>query len=745
MQTDTLKYILIAIMLITCMFFGLIPIKIIKSLLQHDGIACSGHKHRTSKIPALIISLLTCFSGGIFLAILFLDLYPDANKALSIVKSHGSWSTNYPIVEVIILIGYISIHLLEYVSHKIGHVHSHHDQTILTRNPQIMDIPNYQSTAPRRQTQSECEIHAEGHSITNVPFSNDERKKIIKTLSFIFALMLHSSLEGMAFGVQPNPTSIISLFFGLIVHKAVVAFSVGVRLMRCHHDKPLLVVFLVTIFAMMTPIFGVIGILIQDSAVDELVKNQLSTILIGFAIGTFLYITFHELLAPEHENEENKFAKIVSCFVGILIISIVMIFSCAKARDPLKLPRAPIEKWFTRRMFNDLFPKANLGQGPHECFPYSYNAFIISARYFPKFGSGITNVRALKKEEVQRRDVAAYFAHIIQETGENRYDYLNETSLTEEQALKCFYQGGLYHWFEGGVGPNITSSNKMYTVNDGEACHSKGRYCSETAEAKFWSRCNGQNVTIAGEQLYKGCYFGRGPLQLSWNYNYGRFQYWLYTQNIKVDLLKEPNLVMTKMDPPLAMLASLYFYMTPSPPKPSMHSIITGSWVTTNENKKAGYKDSVFGPTSLVINNECTGEQKEEILGSAGENRRIKAYKWFCEYFKVRPGNERALSCRTMPQGFDLLSHNHSWQPNWSTTWKSSPCDCIPTQYSGALAYFDPKIYGYDYEELNENNRLRCVFSIYKNPKRFNMDESNSPCLKHKVKLRLSKYGIDSS
>lgn len=35
----------------------------------------------------------------------------------------------------------------------------------------------------------------------------------------------------------------------------------------------------------------------------------------------------------------------------------------------------------------DLFPKANLGLGPHECLPYSYEAFVIAARYFPEFGA----------------------------------------------------------------------------------------------------------------------------------------------------------------------------------------------------------------------------------------------------------------------------------------------------------------------------------------------------------------------
>uniref|UniRef100_A0A0K0FP02 Glyco_hydro_19_cat domain-containing protein n=1 Tax=Strongyloides venezuelensis TaxID=75913 RepID=A0A0K0FP02_STRVS len=448
----------------------------------------------------------------------------------------------------------------------------------------------------------------------------------------------------------------------------------------------------------------------------------------------------------------------IFCVVVLLLIFIFYVFcecpkhkvygeypkdGCKIARDPNKMPRSPIEKWFRRKIFNDLFPRANLGLGPHPCLPYSYEAFIIAARYFPEFGGSSQKVNGVDKEVIQKRDVATFFAHLIQETGENNYNYFN-VSLPEDEALKCFYQGGLYHWFEGGQNSKFLRPNKTYTVDDGEYCTDKGRYCSETPDSKFWYPCNKMKRTIDGVEMNKGCYFGRGPLQLSWNYNYGQFQYWLHFHKIDVDLLNNPNLIMTKMDPPLAMLASMWFYMTPQPPKPSMHSIITGKWLSSLKNRKKGYKGSVFGPTSLVINNECSGEEIEEVVGSAGENRRIKAYKWFTSYFNVSAGPEKTITCKNMVENFEGIPHNHSWQPNWSTMWKSEPCDCTPTQYNGALPYYEPKVYGDDnYDVINEQNRLRCVYAMYKNPKRFNIDENNSPCIKFKVKLKLSKYGIE--
>ncbi|CAJ0590188.1 unnamed protein product [Cylicocyclus nassatus] len=121
---------------------------------------------------------------------------------------------------------------------------------------------------------------------------------------------------------------------------------------------------------------------------------------------------------------------------------------CESPRDPLNLKKSPIEEWFTKEMFEDLFPKANLGLGPHECLPYSYKSFILAARYFPEFGGETLN-KEYEAWEHQRRDVAAFFAHALQETGENDLSLYN-SSLSLEEAGECFYRGGFYNWFEGG-------------------------------------------------------------------------------------------------------------------------------------------------------------------------------------------------------------------------------------------------------------------------------------------------------
>uniref|UniRef100_A0A914X038 Glycoside hydrolase family 19 catalytic domain-containing protein n=1 Tax=Plectus sambesii TaxID=2011161 RepID=A0A914X038_9BILA len=243
---------------------------------------------------------------------------------------------------------------------------------------------------------------------------------------------------------------------------------------------------------------------------------------------------------------------------------------CTHPTDPNNLPPSPLEQWFTKSLFNDLFPKSNIGWGPNPCSPYSYESFVIAARYFPKFGveSPKNNYSEIANT---RRDVAAFFAHAVQETGENSADLY--ATMNKQDADNCFYRGGFFNWFEGGPTSAFLPNGQGHSPADGATCNNNGRYCTSSAEIDYWYPCSSESGS-SGQ--FHGCYFGRGALQISYNYNYGQFQAWLQSRQINVDLLSNPNLVITKMDPPLAMLASLWFYMTPQPPKPAMHDIVLG-------------------------------------------------------------------------------------------------------------------------------------------------------------------------
>ena len=99
-------------------------------------------------------------------------------------------------------------------------------------------------------------------------------------------------------------------------------------------------------------------------------------------------------------------------------------------------------------------------------------------------------------------------------------------------------------------------------------------------------------------------YYGRGPIQLSWNYNYGQFSKFLYN-DINV-LLNNPDLI--QEDGALAFKSAIWFWMMPQCPKPSchqaMHNLLapqSGVYTSSKMYKKG------FAHTNNIINGglEC--------------------------------------------------------------------------------------------------------------------------------------------
>ena len=133
---------------------------------------------------------------------------------------------------------------------------------------------------------------------------------------------------------------------------------------------------------------------------------------------------------------------------------------CVPASDPLNKPKSAIEDWFTEELFNNLFFKSNLGLGPHKCLPYSYEAFIIAARYFPKFGNDFAAAfdknGGFTADQIYKRDVAGFLAHKVQETGENNKWLFTKPDpiKTDDEAMDCYMKGALWTWFEGGPKTN---------------------------------------------------------------------------------------------------------------------------------------------------------------------------------------------------------------------------------------------------------------------------------------------------
>jgi len=135
-----------------------------------------------------------------------------------------------------------------------------------------------------------------------------------------------------------------------------------------------------------------------------------------------------------------------------------------------------------------------------------------------------------------------------------------------------------------------------------------GTYCSDSATYP----CDGSVD-----------YYGRGPLQLSWNYNYGQVSQALF--NDVTVLLDNPDLLLTNGT--VAFQTSLWFWMTPQSPKPSCHDVMTGGYTPTASEIADGQIVG-FGLTTDIINGgiECDQVTPQSVTNRVGYFNTYTAY-----------------------------------------------------------------------------------------------------------------------
>ncbi|KAA0025617.1 chitinase 2 [Cucumis melo var. makuwa] len=226
--------------------------------------------------------------------------------------------------------------------------------------------------------------------------------------------------------------------------------------------------------------------------------------------------------------------------------------------------------------FNAMFKYQKDPQCPSQGF-YSYQAFLTAARSFGKLGFATTGKLATRK-----RELLAFLAQTSHQT-----------------------TGG---WLTAPEGPLFWGY-----------CHiresTEDSYCK--ADPK-WPCAKGQK------------YYGRGPMQLKGNQNYGQAG-----KALGLDLLKNPDLV--AKDPVVSFKTAIWFWMTAQGIKPSCHDVMVGKWKPT-EADKAAKRVPGYGVVSNIIGgSECGSGANTDVADRFG------FYVRYCKMLGANPGKH--LDC----------------------------------------------------------------------------------------------------
>jgi hypothetical protein len=220
-------------------------------------------------------------------------------------------------------------------------------------------------------------------------------------------------------------------------------------------------------------------------------------------------------------------------------------------------------------LYEQMFPNRNA--------LYSYDAIVAAGDAYPAFCNEGTS-------DDRKREAAAFLANISHET-----------------------TGG---WATAPGGPE--SWGLYFTQEVG--CENGG--CTGYCDAN-----NVKYPCAAGKT-----YHGRGPIQLSWNYNYG-----FAGEAMGLPLLTNPDLVTS--DGTVAFKTGVWFWTTAQAPKPSCHDVMTGKWTPSSADMAAGRLPG-FGMTINIINGglECTKPTDAKV------EDRVKFYQRYAQLIGVDPG-----------------------------------------------------------------------------------------------------------
>nr|CAB3266271.1 zinc transporter ZIP1 [Phallusia mammillata] len=292
----------------------------------------SSFKKRKSRSKRLM-SALNCFSGGIFLGTSFIGLLPEIRHGFETFEikwpqlggpkamlANGtkvveeSEAALMPIAEIVITCGLFLILIVEQTAHGVNHwYHKNKSKKQKRGDKKTLQVEAGEITA-MEMTQPD------GNSQTNNSDTEGEVKQAhehasIRSLMLVATLSLHSLLEGIAMGLQKDLGSVMAIFIAVLFHKSLMAFSMGTNLVQTKQAiKKVLAAAL--IFSLMSPVGISTGLIIKVAGGDGYVTTLINVVLQAIATGTFLYITFFEVLVAEFEGHGQRITKVVSLLLG---------------------------------------------------------------------------------------------------------------------------------------------------------------------------------------------------------------------------------------------------------------------------------------------------------------------------------------------------------------------------------------------------------------------------------------------
>ena len=351
------KILVLFSLLLTCLLGCLVPLKFVRFATHQE----TAQRRKQAKRA---MSFLSCFGGGVFLATCLLDLFPNVRDKLSTVFDRIEIYTSFPVAEFVVAIGFFIIVIAEQIALDFkersgdtsGHSHGQfldepidsddnestssrplldppmnnsvnlHDSSqpnvavITPNNKRLGSYGSFSASQSSRRTHKDSvDLFRDQSREETLEESHDVHShSSLRALVLLMALSLHSIFEGLAIGLQSTTDQVLDIFTAVIIHKTILAFSLGMTFVQSKLSRRAIIQACVC-FAIMAPIGIATGIIV-DQKFSDFTHSVFNGLLQGLATGTFLYITFFEVLPHEMHSPSDRLLKVLCLLLGFSTI-----------------------------------------------------------------------------------------------------------------------------------------------------------------------------------------------------------------------------------------------------------------------------------------------------------------------------------------------------------------------------------------------------------------------------------------
>lgn len=230
-------------------------------------------------------------------------------------------SSDYPLAETTMMLGFFLTVFVE--------------QTVLTfrkEKPSFINLETFNAGGSEAGSDSEYDTpfispggtsgrHSHGHQHGHFSPAELAGAGPLRLASLVLALSAHSVFEGLALGLQEDGAKLGSLFLGVAIHESLAAVALGVSVAKASLGMKDAAKLGVTV-SLMIPLGMVMGMGIEST--QTLAGAVVSVVLQGLAAGTFLFVTFFEILSRELDDKRDRLLKVLFLILGYATLAVLV-------------------------------------------------------------------------------------------------------------------------------------------------------------------------------------------------------------------------------------------------------------------------------------------------------------------------------------------------------------------------------------------------------------------------------------